>query len=123
MLKRIEVEFIPGDQQRYETVGDWYYSEDGETLIVKISNMSRKRREFMVLLHELTELILCSEAGITAKQVDDYDKTHPDAGGDERDMADAPYVKQHGQAITIERMLGHFLGEDWVDYEHELDTL
>ena len=123
-MNKIIVEFIGHKDQRYDTVGDWYYGKDDPQLLhIRISRMSNQQREFMVLLHELTELALCAKAGITVEQVDEYDLSHPDAGGDECDMADAPYLDQHSKAMTVERMLCHFFGENWVDYEKELDAL
>jgi hypothetical protein len=117
---KIIIESISHSKQRYDTVGDWWW--EGETLQIRVSTMSSWVREFKVVVHELTEVMLCKLRGITQKQVDDYDLTHPDAGGDERDMVDAPYLREHSEAMTIERMLNHFTNDNWVEYEEELDS-
>ena len=77
----------------------------------------------LVVFHELTEALLCNSDGVSVEIVEEYDKTHPQAGGNEMDMKDAPYLDQHSKAMTIERLMCHFLNEDWADYNEEIYRL
>jgi hypothetical protein len=55
-MKKILINFLPHNQQRYETVGD--YEEKENDLQVNISEMRRWEYEAMVLIHELIEYFL-----------------------------------------------------------------
>ena len=118
-MKRILINYIPHDQQRYETVGDWYYDPDGN-LIINVSNdhpdYPTKDEQFLVALHELVEVVLCQKRGITQEQVDAYDfaqlgtmhsKYIDDEPGDHKD---APYRKEHRFACLIEHLMAHEMG-------------
>jgi len=104
MPLKINVETIPHNCQRYETVGDWTFEPDG-TLNVNVSEMFAVERfmqdimiggsytnprqveyavkrveqedsEFLVAIHEVIEAWLCKKAGITAEQVDEFDMNY-----------------------------------------------
>ena len=122
----IYIKIIPHAEQRYDTVGDWYYV--GDDLHIRVSKMSDWRFEQLVVQHEYNEAILCEHDGITQKQVDDFDmefeKTR--TPGDESEPGDnpqAPYRRQHFFATNTERQLADRLGVDWKDYEAELASL
>ncbi len=118
---KIIIETIPHEQHRYTTVGDWFYDSDG-TLHIKVSALSDKRREWLIALHELVEVLTCEHDGITQKQVDDFDMAYK--GDDEPgDDSDAPYREQHCLATGIERILAARWGVDWKKYEDELFDL
>lgn len=124
------IETIPHDQQRYPTVGDWFYDAEGN-LYIKVSKLSDTKREFLVKLHEYVEVKLCEEAGITQQQVDEFDVMFEDErekgihsiddepGDDPR----APYRKQHFIATTIERIAAEALAVDWESYADEVANL
>jgi hypothetical protein len=114
---KIIIETIPHSQQRYNTVGDWYLDAYG-SLIIKVSEIT-KRYEWLIAIHELVEAILCECAGITAAQVDKWDKEHIEAGDD----PEAPYHRQHIFADAIERLVALELGVRWDPYEKELNKL
>jgi hypothetical protein len=110
----IAIFYIPSSEQRYDTVGDWYY--DGQTLIIRVSNddptYPTKVMQEAVALHELTEALLCAHAGVTQKQVDDFDfnweAPHLSNGQSEPgDNPAAPYHRQHRAADIVEQVYVH----------------
>src|ERR1700704_2807786 len=96
---KIVIETIPNEDQRYPTVGDWYYDHNG-TLHIKVSAMKDARHETLVAIHELIEVVLCKQAGISQETVDNFDMDyekhrHPDDQSEAGDDSNAPYRKQH----------------------------
>jgi hypothetical protein len=114
---KIVIETIPHSQQRYDTIGDWFYADDG-TLYIKVSSdidgFESDNAQFLVALHELVEVWLCQSRGITQAQVDHFDfnfnafdntlVTEPG------DHPDAPYRREHRFAMMIEHLVAHELG-------------
>jgi len=124
---KITIETIPHDQQRYPTVGDWQWT-DPETLVIRVSQLSDWRREVLIAVHELVEVLMCKYDGVTQEAVDEFDKDFEkkrlDGNVDEPgDHPDAPYRIQHFTATTIERILAQALGVDWQEYEKEIYEL
>lgn len=124
---KIVIETIPHEQHRYTTVGDWYYDADG-TLQIKVSGLSDWRREMLVAIHELVEVLTCKNDGVGQEIVDKFDKDfEANRSGDNEDEPgdepDAPYVDQHCLATGIERILAQQWGVKWKDYEKELCDL
>ena len=122
----VKIETIPHDQHRYPTVGDWYF--EGDDLVIKVSKLSDWRREMLIAIHELAEVLLCKQRGISAESVDAFDKAFeasrsPDNDDEPGDEPDAPYVKEHCIATGIERIMAAELGVSWKDYEQELSAL
>lgn len=128
---KIEIEFIPHDQHRYPTVGDWLIATgmNGEKILnIRVSKLSDWRREALIAVHELVEVLLCRKDGVTQKEVDVFDRNfeanRPDGCDDEPgDDSDAPYRKQHCFATGVERLLAAELNVDWKAYEQELYKL
>ena len=82
----------------------------------------------LVALHELIEVALCEERGITCEQVDNFDKSfelHREPGNKDEPGDDpaAPYRKEHFFATNLERLLAAELGIDWAEYERKLNEL
>lgn len=124
---KITIETIPHDQHRYPTVGDWYFNDNGD-LTIKVSQLSDWRRECLVAVHELVEVLICKQDGVSQESVDKFDKDfeahrHPDNEDEPGDEPTAPYVKQHCIATGIERLLAANLGVNWKEYEQELNDL
>jgi hypothetical protein len=125
MSLKINIETIPHEQHRYTTVGDWWVDKDG-TIQIRVSGLSDWRREALIAVHELVEILLCKEKGISTETVDKFDKAfnyadHPDE--EPGDEPSAPYVRQHCIATGVERLLAAELGVLWKDYEQELYAL
>ena len=126
-MQTLIISSIPHGEHRLEagdTVGDWYKDKEGNTRI-EVSEMSDPRYEFLVALHEQVEKVLCDHAGITEKQVDEFDfnwKEHDgitEAGIDIK----APYLPQHMIATQIERIVAEALEVDWEAYDKEVMSL
>lgn len=124
---RILIETIPHSQQRYPTCGDWTFDKRGN-LTIRVSKLSTWKREMLVAVHELVEVLLCKSRGISQKSVDAFDKAFEanrppgnyDEPGDDRN---APYRKEHFFATNIEALLSAELGVNFQDYEAELNSL
>ena len=106
---RIIIETIPHEQQRYPTVGDWFYDPSGD-LVIRVSQMPDERYGLLVALHELVEAQLCLDRGITQEQVDAYDiefeRNRPPGNDSEPgDCMAAPYHNEHCFATGIERLM------------------
>lgn len=114
---KIVIESIPHKNQRYDTLGDWWFDDDG-TLQIRVSEDETSHpteyHQFLVALHELVEVQLCKMRGISQKQVDDYDIGGQDYfkenGLEPGDQPDAPYRREHRFAMLIEHLMAHELG-------------
>jgi hypothetical protein len=119
-LPKIDIKVIPHKEQRYDTVGDWQYSK--RKISLQISQMELMDYEFMVAIHELIEVYLCKKAGITTKEVDDFDMANSESDDPGRSPK-APYHKEHMFAMKIEHMICKFLFLSWDAYNHSFERL
>lgn len=117
---KITIETIDHSKQRYNTIGDWQW--DGDNLNIKVSKMGDTRKEFLVALHELVEVFLCKNDGVTEEQVDEFDLSHPELH-EPGDSIKAPYHKQHNLALDIESLVMHALGVNQEEYENLMEDL
>lgn len=125
-MLNISIRTIPHNEQRYPTVGDWQRI-DG-VIYIRVSKLPNWRYEFLVALHELIEVMLCWNDGVTEKSVDRFDirfekkrkKGNEDEPGDD---PRAPYVRQHCIATGVERIIAALLGVKWKKYEDALNRL
>ena len=123
---RIVIESIPHDQQRYPTVGDWQFEEDG-TLRVYVSHTTPDF-DFLVGIHEAVEAWLCRKQGITDDDVTAFDEAYEAARKDgdtsePGDQPDAPYRREHRFASSVERRRALEMHIDWIEYERRLTAL
>ena len=124
---RIIIETISNKDQRYPTVGDWYYDPDG-TLHIKVSEMGHHEMEAAVAVHELVEVLLCRHRGIAQSEVDRFDEEF-EAKRQEGDVSEpgddrnAPYHKEHCFATGIERLLISELDIAWKAYDDTVNSL
>lgn len=121
MALEITVETIPHNEQRYETVGDWKI-EDDDCWTVTVSAMPDWRHEFLVAIHELVEMALCFNQGVSAESVDTFDTTYTGVGEPGDDPA-SPYALQHCAAEGVERLLATMLDVKWSEYEATIGQL
>lgn len=128
---KITIETIPHDEQRYETVGDWFFDDAGD-LHIKVSDMKSWKYEALVGFHELVEVLLCKGRGITTEMVDAFDmqwsRDHPGEvlGSGPVEPGDDPACpcrKEHFFATTVERLLAAELGVDWTEYDSAVMAL
>lgn len=125
-LPLLRVAVIPHRHQNYDTAGDYFQlGEDNHAVwMVRVSAMSDWRHEALVMIHELVEMILTKNDGVTWKDIDEFDKTgggkdHPDPGT----IPEAPYHQQHTKATEIERKMAEWLNIDWEAYDASFDAL
>ena len=126
---KIIIESIPHQNQRYSTPGDYFY--EGDTLIVKVSDLGDDRMNLLVALHEIIEEATSRNAGITEQEIMDFDLMYEkereqglhsqedEPGWDPR----SPYREYHAFAEKIERMACKKLGIKWSDYNEKFSHL
>lgn len=127
MALKIIIETVDHADQRYPTVGDWYYGPDAAWHI-RVSNMSNWKHELCVAVHELCEMGMCVSDGISQTEVDQFDQRYEAnrPRGDFSEPGDcgaAPYYRQHSIASGIERVLATELKVDWRRYSDEVESL
>ena len=124
---RIIIATIPHLKQAYPTVGDWRRDAEGN-LRIFVSEEIGDKYALLVAIHELIEVSLCEDRGITVDQVDAFDKNfeanrEPGNFDEPGDAPDAPYRKEHFFATSLERLMCAELGCDWEEYEKTLMAL
>ena len=122
---KINMRSIPHNQQRYPTLGDyWYDSRDGSHQI-RTTQFHDWRYEFLILLHEQVEYMLCLHRGIREESVKAFDEAFEAAGspGEPGDARDAPYYKEHQFAQAMEMMMAQELGVNWHEYGRTQDRV
>ena len=117
-MLNIFVETIPHEEQRYDTVGDYFYIVDDQ-LVIKISEQQNKWYEYLILLHELVEIILTEHRGITEESISKFDMEHPELS-DPGSSIEAPYHDEHMMAMDIEKLICSQLNIDWEKYNENL---
>lgn len=120
-IDRIVIDFIPHDQQRYPTVGDWLY--EGSTLLIRVSRTADPRYEQLVAAHELVEVLQCNLDGVSQEVVDHFDTVTGKDLDEPGDSPDAPYHAQHLIASAVERVLASAMHVDWEAYADALEAL
>ena len=116
--------------QPYPTVGDWRRDSDG-TLRINVSSEIGEKYAALVALHELVEVLLCEERGITVEAVDEFDKAYEKQReksltldtSEPGDDSKAPYRNEHCIATGVERIVAAALDVDWSDYEKAINDL
>lgn len=127
MALRIQIETIPHSEQRYNTVGDWYYLPDA-TWMFKISSLGDWRMEVCVAIHELVECAICRFLGTSQQVVDQFDTEYeanrkPGDVSEPGDSANAPYRFAHCIATGVERVVAGVIGVSWKEYEDKINSL
>jgi hypothetical protein len=120
MFHSIQIETKPPKEMRYRTVGDWFFTAQG--LTIQVADTGNWKYNILVAIHELIEVILCRDAGVTEKQVDKFDLAHQD-DEDPGTHPKAPYGVQHLTAMGVEMILAACMGVKWRAYEESLDRI
>ena len=126
----IRIKTIPHEKHRYETVGDYWYDEDG-VLQVRVSDMGNTMYETMVAVHEIIEEALTKYRGITEQQIMDFDLAFEKARelglkkeNEEPGFSnDAPYLQEHTLATAVEMMMCSHAGIKWNEYDNAVNSL
>jgi len=85
-------------------------------ITIKVIPDSKQRYEALVLIHELTEMFLCIDRGVSFKAIDRFDMKFKGAG-EPGDDPKAPYHREHRFATRIERLVARELRVNWAKYE------
>ncbi len=118
----IRIKFIDSEKQRYDTAGDYYLR--GKILHVLISKYTYLKNgktvrnrllEFLVLIHEMVEVLLVIARDISIYEIDEFDMNFK-GDGQPGDEIDAPYRTEHRFATLIEKQMAKELGVDWNEY-------
>jgi hypothetical protein len=121
----IQIQTIDHKNQRYETLGDWFHveqEEPGMRAMIRVSDLGDDRYNFLIAFHELIEMVLCHERGITAEDVDNFDLTF-EGSGEPGDHPAAPYFREHQFAMMMEQIMAQELGVDWENYTQQCENL
>jgi hypothetical protein len=118
---KINIETIPHALHRYPTLGDYWRDADG-VLQIRVSETADPRDALLIAVHELIEVILCEDRGITHEAIDAWDKSHLDSD-EPGELPGASYHHEHVFAENIERLLAAELGRNWQEYYEALAAL
>lgn len=113
---QIVIKFIDQSEQRYPTVGDWYFDDSGNLVIIA-SRTEDKRMQVAVAMHELFEALLCTHNGVTPQVVDEFDMGQGADYDEPGKHPSAPYHKEHIFATALERKIVNALGLTWEEYD------
>ena len=118
---KVDIKSIPHNEQRYETVGDWEEMPDW-TWRIRVSEMKDWRYNLLVGIHELVEMALCKQRGISEPSITAFDmefESNRDPGDETEpgDSPEAPYQREHFFATSIERLIAAELDVDWQTYD------
>jgi hypothetical protein len=123
---KIIVQTVQHQNQRYNTVGDWFFSKEfiDTVLIIRISDLGDDKLNALIAIHELVEAILCkfNDPEITGEQVDQFDMSHPELK-EPGEALDCPYMIPHLVASDVEKMIADRLKVDWNLYEGRIREL
>ena len=112
----VRVFLVAQKNQRYDTLGDWIWTETG--LDIRLSRefaQQDPRYGALLLVHEFVEAMLCRITGVSTRQVDTFDMSFA-GDGEPGDDPSAPYHRQHRAAEAAERALAAELGVNWRRY-------
>jgi len=118
---KITLEVIPHAQQRYPTLGDWQFDENGD-LHVRVSSTGNEYCDALLQLHEMMEAIACKRYGVSEKDVDEFDFAFK-GEGEPGDDPMCPYRYPHFFATNLERISSHALDIPWDRYEALLEKI
>lgn len=123
----IHIKTIPHSEQKYATVGDYETDENG-VLQIRVSEMGDFFYNGMVAAHELIEWLLCKKAGITEQEITNFDlkfeSERTEGNLDEPGFSpNAPYIKQHSFATSVELGMCAMAGVDFMEYDKKVNSL
>lgn len=123
MIKEIRYKIIPQEEQRYETIGDYWEVEPG-IWEVRVSDVGSWRQAFAVFIHEAIELGLTQARGISEPTIKEFDEhfeaSNKDPEAEPGDHILAPYRREHRFAENLERLFVAELGMPWDAYSENI---
>jgi hypothetical protein len=126
-MTAVVVDFIPHQEQRYDTCGDWWFDNTG-TLQIRVSILPDERMMQAIALHEQVEALLCKASGIEEVAVMEFDLAfekyrEPGNTDEPGDHPTAPYHFQHVIATNFERTFLAAAGISWAQHEAAVNNL
>ncbi len=127
---QINIKTIKPEKQRYPTVGDYWYDEEG-VLQIRVTDLGDEFLEKLIVIHELIEEALTKKKGLSEPEIMDFDL----AFEKRRDLGlvdklsepgfdnDAPYLKEHTFATSVEMGMCALAGISWTDYSKKVDEI
>lgn len=121
----ITIKTIPHSDQRYPTIGDYWFEDNGD-IQIRVSDTGNWKYELLVALHELIEVSLCKDRGISEPAIKAFDEHFEanrsvfDPDSEPGDDPKAPYRKEHRFAENLERLFAAELGVNWDSYDEDL---
>jgi hypothetical protein len=101
-------------------MGDYYYDDYGRLHIVTYMKDKEHYNEARsIALHEFIEEWLTKSRGITEEEINAFDKTIDEKGGNADEAGDdpaCPYYREHRFAENIERQVLLELKVNWKEY-------
>lgn len=119
-MLNIDIQSIPSTEQRYDTLGDYYYS--GDNWVVRVSETGEWKSEFLVALHELIEMALTKARGISEERIKQFDENFK-GEGEPGNSKDAPYQDEHLFATEMEKLVAKELDLPWKKYVARLEKV
>lgn len=128
---KIQIETIASEKQRYDTLGDWFHvklafpplgEESKERAMIRVSDLGDERFNFLIAFHELIEMVLCEQRGISSGAVDNFDMSF-EGNGEPGDHPACPYFREHQFAMMMEKIMAHELGVDWKEYNQRCEDV
>lgn len=124
-LPSIDFKVIPHKKMRYDTCGDYFFSEGKLKFRVSKTNGDY---EFLILIHEMIEWHLTQKKGISIKEIDKFDKAFEkkrqkgnlDEPGND---PNAPYHHEHQFATFMEKWIADYMNIEWDEYSKVIDEL
>ncbi len=125
----IDYRVIPHREQRYETLGDYWW--DGQTLHIRVSHLKDPRHEYLIFVHEVVEatMVRCEGGPDESTEFDrPYEAARlaqikapcgclPSAESEPGDDVHAPYYTEHGVATVVENVVAFALDVRPEDYD------
>jgi hypothetical protein len=120
----ITIKTAPHKEILNKQVGDYQVAENGD-ITITVADLGNKKMSLLIAIHELVELFMLEDAGITIQQVEDFDAMYEKFRKDDDDSENGdspfcPYRRMHFAATNIERLLADYLKIDWMDYEQKI---
>jgi len=124
------IESIHLCDQRYETLGDYYYDKDNIRNF-KISKTGNDLYDDLIFIHEFIEEVLTRNKGITEEEIMKFDlKVEEDIENgklpietEPGDLIDSPYRLQHKIAENVEKLILEHLDIDFDEYNTNIINL
>ena len=115
----ITVRIVEQFEQNYDTAGDYGRDENGN-IWFKVTKQKTEFVEKMILIHEMIEELLVTEAGIKDDDIVNFDKSYTGDCEEPGDSKDAPYNRQHTIAKIVERIICNELNIDFQGYMNSI---